>query len=202
MKKIIFVAFAICSGVAFGNKFTIINSGFTFSPDSVSINFGDTVVFQLGATHNAVEVSQSTWNTNGTTALPGGFSTPFTGGQVTTLSIGTHYYVCTNHAFMGMKGRIIVTSNLEINNNFVKNNIIYAFPNPTTGKIKLKSEIELTNSNNVLTIYNIVGEKINNIKDIHTALTNEFDFSSFPKGLYFLEINAENKSYIIKIIVD
>lgn len=202
MKKIIFVAFAICSAVAFGNKVTIINSGYNFSPDSVSISFGDTIIFQLGATHNAVEVSQATWNANGTAALPGGFSTPFAGGQVTALSLGEHYYVCTNHAFMGMKGRILVTSNSGIKNNSDNNKIINLFPNPTTGKVTLQTNIDITNSNNFITIYNILGEKVNKQKVINQLLTNEIDFSTYPKGLYFLEITAEKKSYVVKVVVD
>jgi hypothetical protein len=56
-------------------------------------------------------VSQATWNANGTTPLPGGFSVPFGGGMVlpSQLGIGTHYYVCQAHVSFGMKGKIIVT---------------------------------------------------------------------------------------------
>ena len=38
--------------------------------------------FTLAASYDAVEVNQATWNANGTTALPGGFQTPFGGGLV------------------------------------------------------------------------------------------------------------------------
>ncbi len=62
----------------------------------------------LASNHNAVEVSQATYNANGTTALSGGFSVPFSGEKKGGLSTGTHYYVCTNHASFGMKGQVIV----------------------------------------------------------------------------------------------
>ncbi|MBI5539887.1 MAG: T9SS type A sorting domain-containing protein [Bacteroidia bacterium] len=198
MKKIIFVAFTLYSVVAYSNKVTITNSGFAFSPDSISINLGDTIVFQLGGTHNAVEVNQTTWNSNGTTALSGGFNTPFTGGQITGLTPGYHYYVCTNHAFMGMKGKIFVVSNSNINNLVYKNKTIDVFPNPTSGILKLQTNFELSNPNNRFSIYNISGEKINSSK----VLSNEIDMSGFPKGIYFIEIIADKRTYVKKITLE
>ena len=151
MKKIIIIAFALYSGVAYSNKVTIINSGFVFSPDSVCINIGDTINFQLGAIHNAIEVSQTTWNTNGAILLAGGFSTPFTGGQITGLTAGTHYYVCANHAFMGMKGRIYVNDFSGENINIKNNYYFSAYPNPTKGKISIQTNININNLNSTIT---------------------------------------------------
>jgi plastocyanin len=88
--------------------YTVINSGFTFSPASLTISVGDTVVFSLAGSHNTVEVSQATWNANGNTPLSGGFSTPFGGGTVIFSTAGSHYYVCSPHASGGMKGVINV----------------------------------------------------------------------------------------------
>lgn len=87
---------------------TVTNSGFSFNPSLVTISSGDSVKFQLASIHDALEVSQATWNANGTAALAGGFSVPFGGGTITLTTAGTHYYVCTNHASSGMKGRIVV----------------------------------------------------------------------------------------------
>lgn len=91
-----------------GTTHTIVSSGFSFSPSNLTINLGDTVVFSLASIHNAVEVSQATWNSNGTTPLPGGFALPLGGGTVVLTSTGTHWYVCQPHALSGMKGRITV----------------------------------------------------------------------------------------------
>ncbi|GIV33294.1 MAG: hypothetical protein KatS3mg031_0829 [Chitinophagales bacterium] len=95
---------------AFATVWTINNSGNTFRPDSITITEGDTVSFVIANNHNAVEVSQATWNANSTTPLPGGFSVPFGGGIVlpSKLPVGTHWYVCQPHAAIGMKGVIIV----------------------------------------------------------------------------------------------
>lgn len=96
------------AGQAFATKHTVTFSGLTFSPALLTITEGDTVVFVLSGIHDALQVSQSTWNANGTTPLGGGFSVPFGGGEVVPVGTGTKYYVCTNHAFSGMKGRIVV----------------------------------------------------------------------------------------------
>lgn len=88
---------------------TITNSGLVYTPDSIAINFGDTVDFVLTGSHPTREVSKATWDVNGTTLLPGGFDiTNPTGGRITGLLPGNHYYVCTNHAGAGMKGIITV----------------------------------------------------------------------------------------------
>jgi plastocyanin len=86
---------------------TVTNAGFSFSPSLLTINAGDTVRFQLDTIHNAVEVSQATWNANGNTPN-GGFSVGFGGGDVLFTTPGTYYYVCQPHAGSGMKGRIVV----------------------------------------------------------------------------------------------
>ena len=201
MKYIILIAAIIYSGVAFGKKVIIINSGFVFSPDSVSINLGDTIIFQLGSIHNAVEVSQATWNANGTTLLSGGFSTPFAGGEIKNLAIGEHFYVCTNHAFMGMKGRIFVNEAALINNNLLDKTFIDVYPNPTKGKITLSSDIDFTKSNEI-TIYNYLGYFIDFKENPIKFYDNELDLTNYPKGIYFMQIVAENKKYIAKIIID
>ena len=98
----------------YGNSttWTINNIGNTFSPSTITMSTGDDVNFVLSSIHDAVEVSETTWNQNGTTPLNGGFSLPLGGGSVATtkLTVGTHYFVCTPHANEGMKGRIIVQS--------------------------------------------------------------------------------------------
>lgn len=84
------------------------NSGLAFSPDAITITVGDTVDWQIGGSHNAVEVSQATYDNDGSTPLSGGFETPFGGGKVAFDQVGTFYYVCSPHASQGMKGTITV----------------------------------------------------------------------------------------------
>ena len=114
MYKIIIVCLVLFSQIL--NSQTITNQGMNFSPDTITINLGDTITFSLGNSHNAVEVSQSTFLSNGTSSN-GGFSINF--GQTGTFIPQfeqSYYYVCQPHASSGMKGVIIVEDNSPSSN--------------------------------------------------------------------------------------
>ena len=85
---------------------TITNSGLIFNPDTLQVTVGDNISFNISASHNAVEVSETTFNNNGSTSN-NGFNIPYGGGSWTADSIKTYYYVCQPHVSMGMKGVII-----------------------------------------------------------------------------------------------
>ncbi len=83
--------------------------GVTFTPDTVTIKAGDSVLFDVGGSHNVVEVSQETWDAGQKDALESGFGVDF--GEEKEISFdtpGTYYYVCAPHAAMGMKGMVVV----------------------------------------------------------------------------------------------
>ncbi len=86
----------------------ITNSGFTFTPDEVSIKAGESIEFSVSSSHNVVEVSEETWHANGATSN-GGFSVDFGATKTITFrNTGMYYYVCQPHAGMGMKGKVVV----------------------------------------------------------------------------------------------
>jgi plastocyanin len=118
----------------------ITNVGLTFSPASLTITSGENVTFVLESMHNVVEVSQATWNANGNTALPGGFSLPFGGGELlpAKLTVGTHYYVCNPHADLGMKGVIIVSTATGLEE-IPGQTDISIFPNPAIDLITVRA---------------------------------------------------------------
>ncbi len=93
-----------------GAQHVVTNAGFTFTPSTLTISTGDTVVFSLPVLHNAAQVAESTWNVNGDLLLPGGFLVPFGGGSVVLTDTGTHFYICEAHIAGGMKGKIIVNT--------------------------------------------------------------------------------------------
>jgi plastocyanin len=118
---------------------TITTPGFSFSPSTITIQEGDTIDFSIGGIHNALEVSQTTWNANGNTPLPGGFSAPFGGGLIlpADLTVGTHFYVCMPHASQGMKGMIIVEPTTSIDADPLSV-ALSVFPNPSSGQVTLR----------------------------------------------------------------
>jgi len=198
----------IISGFASGNSVTITESGFTFSPDNVTINSGDTIIFQLTNIHDALEVSEATWTANGTTALAGGFSVPFGGGEVTGLAVGTHYYVCTVHASLGMKGKITVNESSGIAENEAGIKKFSIFPNPTSGRFTLQfngpdgTAGSWTKSipHTGIEIFNILGEKIADLSGLISSSSSEIDLSSVPDGIYFIRMNNNNTIYTEKLI--
>jgi plastocyanin len=200
-------AMALVSSVAFSAKVTITNSGFEFSPDDITINAGDTVIFQLASAHNAVEVSESTWALNGNTPLAGGFSLPFGGGQLTGLTTGVHFYVCQPHASSGMKGKITVNSSSGIFTPEAAYRLFTIYPNPSKGKFFLKFDnaSEYTGNEKDLglsvEIYNLLGEKIFSIPGFIPQTSNEIDLTSSPAGYYFVKVSDGKKVSTQKVLV-
>ena len=163
---------------------TVTNSGNSFSPNLITVNDDDTVRFLLASNHDAREVSQATWNANGSTALPGGFQTPFSGGFVfpVQLTVGTHYYVCTPHANIGMKGRIIVNSTSGIGNNPATAAAITVYPNPFATKVTVEAPgIDL------VTIHNLLGMEITAIAVKSGLSSFELGTAALGKGVYFFK---------------
>ena len=82
-----------------------------FSPENLTIAAGDCVEFAMSNTHNAVEVSQESFESSppsGTT-LDGGFQVNF--GETLEVQFddpGVHYFVCQPHISTGMLGTITV----------------------------------------------------------------------------------------------
>lgn len=210
MKKILlFGAFALMiSGYASATKITITNSGFTFSPDLVTINLGDTVVFQLASIHNSIEVNETTWNANGNTPLGGGFTLPLGGGQLTGITTGTHFYVCGPHASSGMKGKIIVNGPSGIGDNELATKKFRIFPNPTNGKFTLQFNGPDGKSGSwtredphaAIEVFNILGDKVADLSDLIAKSSNDVDLSYVTNGIYFIRIQDSKSSFTEKLI--
>ena len=115
MKKIYLILAVLFSFSYNINSQTITTPGMYFSPDTLVVDVGDTVTLIMGSTHNAVEVSQSTWLSNGTMSN-GGFNIYYgaTGTFIPSIN-QTYYYLCQPHVTNGMKGVIIANSPPDCN---------------------------------------------------------------------------------------
>jgi plastocyanin len=201
MRKILLSILLLAIGVTgYCKKWTIISSGDTFSPATLTINVGDSILFNIGGYHNAVEVSENTWNTNGNYPIPG-FSVPYGGGLVlpTKLAVGTHYYVCAPHAIYGMKGIITVQNTTTgIAENQLQNNI-YVYPNPTNGKFQIAfGDLNLSKNYN-LEIYKVNGERI--YKSVISNPASEIDLGNQSKGVYFIKFYDDQSVFTRKIVM-
>ncbi len=80
-----------------------------FDPEDLTIAVGDCVNFVMSNTHNAVEVSQETYENRSGAALDGGFNVTYGETQEVYFGeAGVHYYVCQPHIQMDMVGTITV----------------------------------------------------------------------------------------------
>lgn len=192
MKRLTFISVLLMySLTGFSAKKEIANVGFTFNPATLNIEAGDNVTFVLEGIHNAVEVSQATWDANGTTPLPGGFSVPFGGGEVlpAQLPTGTHWYVCTNHvASNNMKGIIIVATPTGIEESPGQLDISI-FPNPAIDLITVKA------SNNLLgTQYFITDQHGSQILTGKIdSETTSINISQFKNGIYLFQVEGQKR---------
>lgn len=193
-KRVLFILSSMfISLIGFSATITVVNSGTTFSPATITITFGDSVLFSLSAQHNAREVSQTTWNANGNTALAGGFQTSFGGSLVlpAQLTVGTHYYVCAPHAAAGMKGMIIVQAAAGIVENTPKLNFSLS-PNPAGDLVTVKSDKKATDLHYV--VIDQIGRTV--IEGDLIGESTNIDISELTQGLYVFQVGTHRKQYI------
>lgn len=206
MKKIYLVLF-IC--IAFlGAKsatFTVNISGFTYSPSTLTVAVGDVVIFQP-AGHPTAQVTQTTWNANGTATMTGGWGSSTSNFTVNAVSVGTIYYVCTAHVGLGMKGTITVVSGVGVNetaNNFLNNYNL--FPNPATTNVQVSFGLTETSTVSIK-LFNVAGQEVKVfVSDLNLAADNyEYNFElpqSIASGNYFIEVSSGNRKSTKKLLV-
>jgi plastocyanin len=188
------------STTGYGTKHTVSANGsqFAFSPDSISANVGDTIVFVLAGIHSALEVSQSTWSAGNSDASNGGFAVPFGGGQTVVTQAKTYYYVCQNHYSMGMNGRIFVSIATGVPNLVSSTSTLEVYPNPVTNKAIVKTNLPAGKTNE-LRIFDVAGKCIYHENNV--ASSYSFDMTAMPSGVYFLIIKSDDVFLEKKLIV-
>jgi plastocyanin len=204
-KFLLAMALVMAASAAYSKKYTIINVGLTFSPDSIVINANDTIVFNFALIHNVVEVSKATWEADGNTSNEG-FTLPYGGGMLILTNPGKYYYVCFPHAMYGMKGIIVVNSvSTGINNNTIISQNFEIFPNPATDYINIKLYLA-KRSHVTLALFDITGRQVAQLLSTD-LMPGEFqqqfflDRSSLKTGKYFLRSNYGNNTFTQSILI-
>lgn len=75
---------------------------------------------------------------------------------------------------------------------------VSAYPNPSSGRITLKS---IDNQVYSIEVFNVIGNKIFSVSDISLLASGQIDLSDQPKGLYLMKISGNSKTYVEKIII-
>lgn len=189
MKKLILSIFLLAGLSGFSKTWIIKNTGTTYTPSTLTIEIGDTVKFTIGSMHDVVEVSKDIWDVNEASPLAGGFQLPMGGGILlpAKLATGIHYYVCTPHVSLGMKGTIVVLGPLNVPE--AQFPPVSLFPNPVNDQLGVKTSIELIGSSYI--IFDGTGKQVSTGK-----LENEesnLDLRGLMSGIYFLQTNSQKK---------
>lgn len=179
---------------ASATNFNITINGFTYVSDNITVNVGDQVTIEASSFHPLVQVSQATWNANGTTQLPGGFNA--TSNFILTITAGmagtTIFYVCGNHASSGMKGQIIVNVIAGISENRIRDFNFTVYPNPITSDAWVNVSVKKAGRISI-SMYDLQGRIIQHLADMNVQpgeMTLPFDASRLQKGTYILQMRT------------
>ena len=203
MKKLILsIVFLSLTITAFCTTHVVTNTGFAFTPATLTIQEGDTVVFDLSNEHNSAEVSQATWNANGSTPLAGGWVTPFGGGMVlpADLTVGTHWYVCQPHAGGGMKGMIIVEETTGTDQ-FIPRPSFSLYPNPSSGDVHMTVSDFVPGKDYKVEVYDLHGVQVYTRTFAELNAVNELTLSNIGKGIYFVRFYDDKGIRSRKLII-
>ena len=206
MKKIYSVLLLSILAISMkATSYTVSISGFAYSPSTLTVTVGDVVTISASGTHPLAEVSQTTWNANGTATLSTGFGTKTSNYTFTITSASDIYYVCTNHVSMGMKGMITVSS-VGVKEQTNQISEINVFPNPAKNQFSVKFNSS-ENGNVTAKLYSICGQEIESLivnKDFFVGTTTlNFDLQNhIPAGVYFVQLNYNSNKITKKLIIE
>lgn len=206
MKKIYSVILLSILAVSMkATSYTITTVGNTYSPASLNALVGDVITISASGTHPLAEVSQTTWNANGTATLSTGFGNKSTAYTFTITAATNIYYVCINHVGMGMKG-IITVGTVGVKEEAEAISNISLFPNPAKNQFSVKFN-SADNGNVTAKIYSICGQEIESLvmnKEFSAGVTTlNFDLQNrIPAGVYFVQLNYNSRKVTRKLIID
>ncbi len=199
MKKLVLtIAFTVSVTIAMAQTtHQVTNQSLSYVPQTITVNVGDTVEFKVGSTHPTVEVSQTTWQADGSTPLSGGFSVPSGDGKVFIATAKTYYYVCSNHISAGMKGTIVAQTTVGQDENKLVE--IEIFPNPVSEVLNFS--LNLDDALKTATIYDLSGKAVKSL-DLTTSTDQirSFDISDLTTGSYILKIENGNTAKEIRFV--
>lgn len=163
----------------------------TDQPDDMTVSTGDEATFNVAASGTGVLSYQ--WYKNGVAiddADQSSFEISHTGssdqGMYSVLVSSVNGSILSDVAMLSVNNATAVTDP-------IKNNYFQVFPNPSSGKVSIAMT---TNSSDIIevNIRNGQGEELS--KQQIPAVGASIDLSSYPNGLYFLQVQG----YVTKVI--
>ena len=174
---------------------SVVVSNFQFTPASLSVNVGDTIVWTFGGgthttTSNTIPLGADAWDRPINSIVQS-----FT--YVITVA-GTYDYICTPHSFTGQ----IVAINTGINTlDLFSNFNIYALRSST-----YNVSYSLTRSVNIkISVYDITGKSAKILKSSYQSAGNylsTYNFEDLKKGIYIFEMIIDKHRFSKRLVID
>tara|TARA_B100000809_G_scaffold266153_1_gene327574 strand:+ start:2775 stop:3902 length:1128 start_codon:yes stop_codon:yes gene_type:complete len=161
----------------------------SFTPNSITINVGDTIEWtNTGGSHN-VNGTTGTYPSN-PESFGNSVGAGWTYSHVFNVA-GNYDFRCDPHFGQGMTGTIVVGIITSVVSSVEQNDFNF-YPNP----VKSSFEISTTRTIDNVVVYNLAGKKM---KNVNRSL-NRFNVSYLASGIYFVQIESEGKVIIKKIV--
>ncbi|MCW8896394.1 MAG: T9SS type A sorting domain-containing protein [Flavobacteriales bacterium] len=191
--SLLFLSLTVATVLSAQTKHTITASGMTFTPNSLTINQGDTVEWDNVSGFHNVNGTQATFPANPTSFGNSPASAPWNYTFVFTVA-GNYAYQCDVHA-PNMAGTIVVqpaTSVVKLQ----EKTELKVFPNPTADYFSIDTKQTIKS----VSLINITGQLVKTYTET-ASQTNRFDVKALPKGIYFINIEIGDAKLVEKLII-
>ncbi|HLT34331.1 MAG TPA: T9SS type A sorting domain-containing protein [Aquaticitalea sp.] len=179
----------LLTGLSYATTLIITAGGSGFSPNTANINLGDTVLFQWS---DGVHTTTSTTIPGGAAAWDEALDGSNTSFMYVPTVAGVYDYKCIPHESMGMIGTFTVnpSTGIEVAQQSLS---VDLYPIPAHDDLNLSFAKPMSGS---FYIADIIGRKITT-QDFKETNQVKIDLSQLPNGVYFINIQSEEK-YLIK----
>ena len=168
-------------------------SSFAFTPSSLTIEVGDTVIWtQTSGTHN-VNGSMTTFPSNPDSFGNGSVSSSaWTYFYVFTIA-GDYTYQCDPH-IQSMTATITVIGTTSITEAKIENGM-NVYPNPFTSYLTVALNKELINDNSSIEfiLYDLLGNQVHSITNVTSELT-KIETNQLSNGIYIFSFKSNGKT--------
>jgi plastocyanin len=177
-------------------NFLITIDGFSYTPSVLTAQPGDVITIEASAMHPLSQVSETTWNANGTEQLVGGFGTETSDYSFTLTNTEDVFFVCLAHVSAGMKGKIEVENTTSVED-AARISSLKVFPNPVkNGSMTIAAPEQMDGQQ--LELYNTNGQLVRTIG--LSGLQMELNLK-LQSGIYTAVLVAEQKAVLRKRLV-
>jgi plastocyanin len=193
--KLFFTAAAVIgvSTTALATIHTIHATGMMFSPNTLTIQLGDTVQWMW----------MDGFHTTTSTSVPAGavaWDEPLDANHTTYTYIpsviGTYDFKCIPHESMGMLGSFTVTPPLGVKN--ISDINASVNPNPAKDVVRVTAKEKISN----VQLFDISGRLVRTLQQTNaTGSEQTYSVTGIASGTYFLQIQAGDKVAVQKLVI-